>query len=86
MSSPSTQVEQVDRLLSGRNDDHGGVIVEMTNEPLDPTVFASLLRASLSQWRQKVSFHVGLANAFVRLVVSPNQFLIFGAFSVIPCV
>ncbi|XP_047974815.1 nudix hydrolase 2-like [Salvia hispanica] len=53
MSSPSTQVEQVDRLLSGRNDDHGGVIVEMTNEPLDPTVFASLLRASLSQWRQK---------------------------------
>ncbi|KAH6764460.1 nudix hydrolase-like protein 2 [Perilla frutescens var. hirtella] len=53
MSSSSTSVQQVDRILGGRNDDHGGVVVEMTNEPLDPAVFASLLRASLSQWRQQ---------------------------------
>lgn len=61
MSSSSTSIEQVDRILGGRNDDHGGVVVEMTNEPLDPAVFASLLRASLSQWRLQVPFHFGLA-------------------------
>lgn len=50
----SSSVEQVDRILGGRDDEHGGIMVEMTNEPLDPAVFASLLRASLSQWRHKV--------------------------------
>lgn len=64
MSSSSTPIEQVDRILGGRDDEHGGVVVEMTNEPLDPAVFASLLRASLSQWRQKVPLHIGLAKCF----------------------
>lgn len=40
-------------LLSASNDDHGGVIVDM-KEPMDPNVFASLLRASMSQWRLQV--------------------------------
>ncbi|RAL37901.1 hypothetical protein DM860_000595 [Cuscuta australis] len=52
-SSPDKQAEQVDRLLSGKNDDHGGVIVELTNEPVDPSLFATLLKASISQWRQQ---------------------------------
>ncbi|XP_060212714.1 nudix hydrolase 2-like [Lycium barbarum] len=47
------EMEQMDRILAAKEDDHGGVIVEMTNEPLDPSVFASLLRASLSHWRQQ---------------------------------
>ncbi|KAI3466490.1 hypothetical protein Pfo_023153 [Paulownia fortunei] len=52
-TSPALPVQQVDRILEGRNDSYGGVIVEMTSEPLDPVVFASLLKASLSHWRQQ---------------------------------
>lgn len=48
------EMEQVDRILDAKEDDYGGVNVEMTNEPLDPSVFGSLLRASLSHWRQQV--------------------------------
>ncbi|WMV31465.1 hypothetical protein MTR67_024850 [Solanum verrucosum] len=47
------EMVQVDRILAAKEDDYGGVTVEMTNEPLDPSVFASLLRASLSHWRQQ---------------------------------
>ncbi|KAM3345189.1 nudix hydrolase 2 isoform X1 [Capsicum galapagoense] len=47
------EMEQVDRILAAKEDDYGGVTVEMTNEPLEPSVFASLLRASLSHWRQQ---------------------------------
>ncbi|CAN4105976.1 unnamed protein product [Withania somnifera] len=47
------EMEHVDRILAAKEDDYGGVIVEMTNEPLEPSVFASLLRASLSHWRQQ---------------------------------
>lgn len=47
------EMEQMDRLFAAKKDDYGGVIVEMTNEPLEPSVFASLLRASLSHWRQQ---------------------------------
>lgn len=43
----------VGQLLSGRNDDHGGVIVEMSTEPVDAVVFGSLLRASILHWRQE---------------------------------
>ncbi|GFQ03095.1 nudix hydrolase 2 [Phtheirospermum japonicum] len=57
MSSPTSSplsVEQVDgKILEGQNDDHGGVIVEMTSEPLDPIAYVSLLKASLSHWRQQ---------------------------------
>lgn len=45
------EVQQV-KLLSAINDEHGGVIVEM-KEPLDSGVFISILRASISQWRQQ---------------------------------
>lgn len=45
---------EVDRILAAKEDAHGGVTVEMTNEPMDPSVFGSLLRASLSHWRQQV--------------------------------
>ncbi|KAJ7967840.1 Nudix hydrolase [Quillaja saponaria] len=56
-SSPSE--EQVDtegeeqqvKLLTATHDDHGGVIVEM-DQPMDSTAFVSILRASISQWRQ----------------------------------
>lgn len=53
-SSTLPAEKQVDRMLTGKEDDHGGVIVEMTKEPLDPSLFVSLLRASISQWRQLV--------------------------------
>nr|GMC53095.1 nudix hydrolase 2-like isoform X1 [Ipomoea batatas] len=52
-SLPEKQAEQVERILAGRNDDHGGVIVEMTSEPMDPSLFVTLLRPSISQWRQQ---------------------------------
>uniref|UniRef100_A0A5B6ZRN9 Putative nudix hydrolase 10-like isoform X1 n=1 Tax=Davidia involucrata TaxID=16924 RepID=A0A5B6ZRN9_DAVIN len=39
-------------LLPAINDDHGGVIVEM-KEPMDSKVFCTLLRASISQWKQQ---------------------------------
>ncbi|KAK6133196.1 hypothetical protein DH2020_033086 [Rehmannia glutinosa] len=54
-TSPALSVPSVDGgVLEGKNDDHGGVIVEMTNEPLDPVVYVSLLKASLSHWEQQV--------------------------------
>ncbi|KAK6154587.1 hypothetical protein DH2020_008835 [Rehmannia glutinosa] len=53
-TSPALSVPSVDGgVLEGKNDDHGGVIVEMTNEPLDPVVYVSLLKASLSHWEQQ---------------------------------
>ncbi|XP_019440027.1 PREDICTED: nudix hydrolase 2 isoform X1 [Lupinus angustifolius] len=44
------QVQQV-KLLTSTNDDHGGVIVEM-DQPMDSTTFVSILRASISHWKQ----------------------------------
>lgn len=49
-------VEQVERLLEGTNDDHDGLMVEMTPDPLDPALFAATLKASLSHWRLQVYF------------------------------
>ncbi|XP_058198271.1 nudix hydrolase 2 isoform X2 [Rhododendron vialii] len=51
MSTSSSR--SVDQLLSGKNDDHGGVIVEMSTEPVDAVVYGSLLRASILHWRQE---------------------------------
>ncbi|KAL6990619.1 nudix (nucleoside diphosphate linked moiety X)-type motif 2 [Sarracenia purpurea var. burkii] len=48
-----SEVQQFSKLLTGTNDDHGGILVEMTAEPMDAAVFASLLRASISKWRQQ---------------------------------
>lgn len=39
-------------LLSASDDEFGGVIVDM-KEPMDPNVFVTILRASMSQWRQQ---------------------------------
>jgi len=46
------EVQQV-RLLDSVNDDHGGVIVELS-ESMDSKVFASMLKASLALWRSQV--------------------------------
>ncbi|XP_050206092.1 nudix hydrolase 2-like [Mercurialis annua] len=43
------EVEQIE-LLDGVEDLYGGVVVEM-KESMDPEIFTSLLRASISQWR-----------------------------------
>lgn len=40
-------------LLSGTNDEHGGVIVDL-KEAMESDAFATLLRASMSQWRRQV--------------------------------
>ncbi|KAF8414267.1 hypothetical protein HHK36_002267 [Tetracentron sinense] len=58
--SLSSAVEQVGaenevqlvELLTASDDEHGGVFVDM-KESMDSRVFASLLRASISQWRQQ---------------------------------
>jgi Nudix hydrolase domain len=48
-----TEQGQVVELLNYVNDDYGGVIVEM-KASMDPTAFASSLRASISNWRKQV--------------------------------
>lgn len=48
----ANEVRQV-KLLDATNDDHGGVIVEMS-EPMDSEVFVPILRASVSYWKQQV--------------------------------
>ncbi|PSS24756.1 Nudix hydrolase [Actinidia chinensis var. chinensis] len=53
MVSENEEQEQISKLLTGMNDEHGGVVVEMTTEPMDAHVFASSLRASISHWRQQ---------------------------------
>ncbi|KAJ1428645.1 NUDIX hydrolase domain [Sesbania bispinosa] len=44
------QVQQV-KLLTSTDDDYGGVIVEL-DQPMDSTTFVSILRASISHWKQ----------------------------------
>ncbi|KAG7022790.1 Nudix hydrolase 2 [Cucurbita argyrosperma subsp. argyrosperma] len=48
--TPLDNIEQLE-LLPGVYDNYEGVIVEM-KDPMDPNEFGSLLRASLSQWKQ----------------------------------
>lgn len=43
------------KLLTSTNDKYDGVIVEM-DEPMDPITFISILRASISNWKQLVVF------------------------------
>ncbi|KAI4311860.1 hypothetical protein MLD38_036723 [Melastoma candidum] len=38
------------KLLSGKEDYYGGIIVEM-DEPMEPSAFVSILRASISNWK-----------------------------------
>ncbi|CAH9076880.1 unnamed protein product [Cuscuta europaea] len=73
-SGSEKQAEQVDRIFSGENDDYGGVIVEMTSEPMDPSLFVTMLRASICQWRQQgkrgvwIKLPIELANLVEPLV------------------
>ncbi|GMH05814.1 hypothetical protein Nepgr_007654 [Nepenthes gracilis] len=54
-------------LLSAKNDNYGGVLVEM-KEPMDSEIFLSMLGASMSQWRQQgkkgvwLKLPIGLVN------------------------
>ena len=45
-------------LLPATNDDHGGVIVDI-EEAMDAKVFVTLLRDSISKWRQQVVVSYG---------------------------
>ncbi|XP_050381714.1 nudix hydrolase 2-like [Argentina anserina] len=49
---PEGGVEQIE-LLRALDDIHGGVVIDMNDQHMDPEVFASLLQASLSEWRRK---------------------------------
>ncbi|CAL5390272.1 unnamed protein product [Camellia sinensis] len=72
-------VQQVE-LLFAVNDDHGGVIVEM-KEPMDSKAFLSLLRASISQWKQqgKNGVWIKLPIGLVNLVETAVKDLRYGA-------
>ncbi|XVF21161.1 hypothetical protein REPUB_Repub12eG0066900 [Reevesia pubescens] len=48
---PENEVQQVE-LLTGVEDLHGGIILNL-EKPMDSEAFASLLRASISQWKQQ---------------------------------
>lgn len=49
------QVQQVDNVLTAIEDEHGGVIVEMSKKPMDPIMFTSLLKTSMLHWKQQVN-------------------------------
>ncbi|KAH1243879.1 Nudix hydrolase 2 [Glycine max] len=58
LSASSTLTEEVQvtalqmiELLTSTTDEHGGVIVEM-DKPMDSATFVSILRASISHWKQ----------------------------------
>ncbi|XVF28069.1 hypothetical protein REPUB_Repub14bG0163800 [Reevesia pubescens] len=50
IENENEQVLQHLKLLNAVNDRYGGVIVEVS-EPMDSALFASILRASIAQWR-----------------------------------
>jgi len=51
------QVPKIE-LLTWTNDEYDGVIVEM-DKPMDSATFLSILRASISHWKQLVVSHSG---------------------------
>ncbi|XP_052202240.1 nudix hydrolase 2 isoform X3 [Diospyros lotus] len=53
VASEEKDVQQISKLLTGLNDEHGGVIVEMTTDPMDAALFVPLLRASVAHWQQQ---------------------------------
>lgn len=54
MTTAEKQVIGESGLLTAVNDEFGGVLVEMPQQPMDATVFATVLEASISNWRQQV--------------------------------
>jgi hypothetical protein len=76
--SNSTSSSVADRIgnvkpLPFMNDEHGGVIIEMT-APMDPQVFSASLKASLAKWREQV---IPLANAYLLAVRFYYMFCVF---------
>ena len=57
MKSSSSSVEEISLqqvdILNAADDAFGGVVVEM-KEPMNSDLFDTLLRASISQWREQV--------------------------------
>lgn len=55
--SSSSSVEEISsqqiNLLNAADDAFGGVVIEM-KEPMDSDIFDTLLRASISHWRELV--------------------------------
>ncbi|KAL4562949.1 hypothetical protein LXL04_026980 [Taraxacum kok-saghyz] len=49
----SSATKQLDDVLSAKEDDHGGVIVEISTDPMDSILFTCLLKASIEQWKQQ---------------------------------
>lgn len=58
------EVQQEVKLLDAINDDHEGVIVEL-NKPINSDDFASMLRASIAQWRKQVFVVIDLIVVFL---------------------
>lgn len=75
-------IEQI-QLLDGIQDSYGGVTVEMKDH-MDADVFAPLLRASISSWKQLVlnSYFIGLVTffffRFVSIPLCSTVFLLIG--------
>lgn len=44
------------KLLSGTNDQYGGVIVHII-DPMDPACFLSFLNSSIAHWKLEVNFY-----------------------------
>lgn len=49
----STPYSRDSRVLAAFDDEYGGVVVDPLRLPANPVAFASILRASLSQWKKK---------------------------------
>lgn len=52
--------DQQMELLTGIYDNYGGVSIEINN-PMNSNVFGDLLRASISQWKQKVLYYCSIS-------------------------
>lgn len=52
------EMQQI-KLLTATDDEYGGVIVELS-ESMDSQFFASILRASITQWRKQVLLQLTL--------------------------
>ncbi|KAL6543009.1 hypothetical protein OROHE_010529 [Orobanche hederae] len=65
--SVDQEVDEKILLLEAEPDNYGGVVVEMSTDHvnLDPAVYVSMLRASLSQWRQQ-----GKKGIWIRLPIA----------------
>lgn len=50
----SSMLFRSNRLLDAYDDEYNGVIVNPEGLPSNPAAFASILRSSLSYWKQKV--------------------------------